>query len=101
MLKDQYYTDGNSIAIVVWGKIISNMTNNNDETDDQPSLDDLISLSEAAKISGLTQPHLALMIRRGKLWGKKIGRNWITTEQAVQEYLARDRKPGPKPRNAS
>ena len=35
------------------------------------------------------------------LWGTKIGRNWVTTEQAVQEYLARDRKPGPKPKNKS
>jgi hypothetical protein len=77
------------------------MTKSDNEIDDQPSLDDLISLRKAARISGLTQPHLALMIRRGKLWGMKIGRNWITTEQAVQKYLASDRKPGPKPRNSS
>ena len=64
---------------------------------DQPSLNELIPLSQAAEISGLTQPHLALMIRKGKLWGQKIGRNWVTTEPAVREYLARDRKPGPKP----
>jgi hypothetical protein len=31
------------------------------------------------------------------LWGAKIGRNWVTTEQAVRAYLARDRRPGPKP----
>jgi hypothetical protein len=67
----------------------------------QPNLDDLIPLSEAAELSGLTQPHLALMIRRGKLWGQKIGRNWVTTEQAVKEYLAFERKPGPKPRKSS
>jgi hypothetical protein len=77
------------------------MTQKDNNVDDQPSLDDLISLSKAAKISGLTQPHLALMIRREKLWGMKIGRNWITTEQAVQEYLASYRKPGPKPRKNS
>jgi excisionase family DNA binding protein len=66
---------------------------------DQPKLDELISLQEAAVLSGLSQPHLSLLIRQGKLWGKKIGRNWVTTEQAVREYLARDRKPGPKPQN--
>ena len=64
---------------------------------EQPSLDDIISLREAAELSGLTQPHLALLVRQGKLWGKKIGRNWVTTEQAVQEYLVKERKPGPKP----
>jgi len=62
----------------------------------QPELGELISLNEAARISGLSQHHLALMIRRGILWGKKIGRDWITTETAVNNYLARDRKPGPK-----
>ena len=60
-------------------------------------LDELIPLRDAAKLSGLSQGHLSLLIRQGKLWGTKIGRNWVTTEQAVREYLARDRRPGPKP----
>jgi hypothetical protein len=68
------------------------------EDDYQPSLYELIPLSEAAKISGFSQEHLALLIRQGKLWGKKMGSPiWFTTEKAVKEYLARDRKPGPKP----
>jgi hypothetical protein len=37
-----------------------------------------------------------LLIRRGEIWGKKIGRDWFTTTQAVREYLTRDRRPGPK-----
>jgi excisionase family DNA binding protein len=62
----------------------------------QPRLDDLIPLSEAAKLSGLSPDHLRRLIREGDLWGKKIGRNWVTTKQAIDEYLARNRKPGPK-----
>jgi excisionase family DNA binding protein len=62
----------------------------------QPRLDELISLDEAAKLSGLTADHLRRLVRQGDLWGKKIGRNWVTAEQAVREYLARDRRPGPK-----
>lgn len=62
----------------------------------QPRLDELIPLSQAAELSGLSQPHLALLARRGELWATKLGRNWVTTEQAVREYLARDRRPGPK-----
>jgi len=62
----------------------------------EPSLGDLISLREAAKISGLSQPHLSLLIRQGKLWGEKIGRNWVTTKQAIRDYLALNLKPGPK-----
>ena len=63
-----------------------------------PDFEDLISLKKAAEICGLTQPHLALLIRKDELWGTKLGgRNWFTTKSAVEEYLARDRRPGPKP----
>jgi hypothetical protein len=65
---------------------------------DQPPLNQLIPLSLAAKISGLSPSHLRTLIREGELWGDKLGgRNWYTTEQAVREYLARGIKPGPKP----
>ena len=67
-----------------------------EDTSDQPRLDELISLQEASAICGLTQPHLALLIRRGMLWGKKIGRDWVTTRQAINQYQALDHKPGPK-----
>ena len=65
------------------------------ETND-PRLEEIISLDEAAKLSGLTADHLRRLVRQGDLWGRKIGRNWVTTELAVREYLARDRRPGPK-----
>lgn len=57
---------------------------------------DLISVKDEAEISGLTPRHVRLLIRQEKLKGFKMGRDWFTTEQAVQEYLAKDRKPGPK-----
>jgi len=62
----------------------------------QPRLEDLISLEEASKLSSLTPDHLRRLVRQGDLWGKKIGRNWVTTAKAVKEYVARDRRPGPK-----
>jgi hypothetical protein len=65
---------------------------------EEPSLDELISLRKAAELSGLSASHLRLLVSRGDIWGQKIGRNWITTLEAVQNYLARDRRPGPKPR---
>ena len=68
-------------------------------SDYKPRLDELIPLRKAAEISGLTQEHLTYLIRQGRLWGKKMGSPiWFTTETAVREYLARDRKPGPKPK---
>jgi len=59
-----------------------------------PNLADLISLQQAAKLSGLSTSHLRLLIRQRDLWGTKIGRNWVTTEQAVREYQARARRRG-------
>jgi len=66
------------------------------QTTNKPNLDDLISLSEAAKISGLSPNHLRLLVSERMIWGKKLGRNWFTTTQAVEDYLKLDRKPGPK-----
>jgi len=63
-----------------------------------PKIEDLISLEQAAKLSGLSPNHLRLLVGRGDIWGVKIGRNWATTEKSVKEYLACNRKPGPKPR---
>ena len=74
------------------------MNGDNEKSDVyEPAFGDIISLEEAAKISGLSHGHLALLIRKGELWGKKIGRNWVTTEKAVREYQARNLRPGPKP----
>ncbi len=67
-----------------------------DSEDYQPSLDDLIPLSKAAEISGLSHDHLRRLAEQGNIWAKKLGRNWVTTEQAVREYLAKDRRRGPK-----
>ena len=75
------------------------MTEQTNKSEDQPRLDELISLSEAAELSGLSPDHLRRLVRKGELWGKKLGRNWVTTVHAVNEYIARNRKPGPKPKS--
>ena len=69
-----------------------------DENDKQPKLDKLISLSEAAEFSGLSVSFIRRLVGDGRIWGMKIGRNWITTEDAIKKYLAMDRRPGPKPK---
>jgi len=75
------------------------MVENDDKVrNDQPGLDELISLSEAVEISGLSPSQIRLLVSGGVIWGKKLGRNWFTTSQAVKDYLKLDRRPGPKPR---
>lgn len=71
------------------------------QNSDKPSIQDLIPLNVAAQISRLSHGHLALLIRKGELWGKKIGRDWLTTKEAVLDYLASNPKPGPKPKKSN
>lgn len=58
----------------------------------------LISLVEAAAISGFSTGYLRRLLREEKMRGTKIGRDWLTTEEAVNDYLSTERRPGPKPR---
>ena len=69
-------------------------------SDDQPKAGKLITLPKAAEISGLTRQHLSLLIRKGELWGTKMGsRDWFTTEKAVRKYMARSLRLGPRHKN--
>lgn len=47
-----------------------------------------IPLKKAAKISGYTPDHLGYLIRKKQLGGRKIGRNWFTTEGSLRTYLS-------------
>ena len=49
--------------------------------------EELISLSEAAAYSKLHPDHLRKLAQKGFLRARKIGRNWVTTREAVAEYL--------------
>jgi len=47
----------------------------------------LISLKEAAAQFPISQSHLELLARKGRLKATKLGRDWFTTPEAVAEYL--------------
>ena len=46
-----------------------------------------ISLQEATKYCDYSQEYLALRVRQGKLKATKIGRNWVTKKEWLEEYL--------------
>src|SRR3989344_5627684 len=46
-----------------------------------------ISLQEATKYCSYSQEYLSLLARHGKLRATKIGRNWVTTREWVEEYV--------------
>lgn len=49
-----------------------------------------MSLREAAVLSRLSESHLRLLARTGRLKATKLGRDWFTSEAAVLAYLADD-----------
>jgi excisionase family DNA binding protein len=71
-----------------------------DRTNKQPLLNELITFTEAARLSGFTDRHLRKLASQNKLWSIKLGRNWFTTAQAVNDYMETEHKPGPKPLKA-
>ncbi len=46
-----------------------------------------ISIKEAAKGTPYTQEYLSLLARTGKLDAIKLGRNWVVTKKAVENYI--------------
>lgn len=56
----------------------------------------LIAVPEAARISKLTPSYIRRLLRDQKITGIKFGRDWFTTEEAIRDYLANERRPGPK-----
>ena len=70
------------------------------ESEESKSLEELasnfISVTEASKISGLSPAWVRRLLQTGTIEGVKVGRNWVTTEKAVRDYLETDRRPGPK-----
>ena len=61
--------------------------------------EELIPLSEAAQYSGLTHDFLRELARMGKLQARKVGRDWLTTRYAVDQYLQERSPVGRKPKS--
>ncbi len=54
--------------------------------------EEYISLAEASKLCPYSQEYLSLLARKGKLESIKIGRNWVTTRKAVEDYVRKNKK---------
>jgi excisionase family DNA binding protein len=55
-----------------------------------------ISTQEAAEHTGYSQGHICYLLARGLVKGRKFGRDWFTTKEALDAYLATRPRPGPK-----
>ena len=61
---------------------------------------DLISVAKAAEISGFSESYVRKLVSTGVIDGVKLGRNWLTTEEAIREYLKTERRRG-RPRQSN
>ena len=60
---------------------------NQSESDQDISGDELITMAEAAQISGLKQTSLQAYAANGRLKARKLGKFWVTTYNNLREYL--------------
>lgn len=51
-------------------------------------MDELITVRQAATLLGRHPDYLSLAIRRGILRGRHVGRDWVLTREAIDEYRA-------------
>ena len=51
----------------------------------------LMSLSQAAELTPYSSEYLSLRARTGHLRAVKVGYSWLTTKEAVQQYLRKQR----------
>ena len=50
---------------------------------------DLLTTAEVAQLLGYTRQHTGLLIRRGFLVANKIGRDWLVSRQAIEDFRSR------------
>jgi excisionase family DNA binding protein len=53
----------------------------------KPKHDELMSLSQAAETYGFSGDYFRRLAEKGRLGARKIGRQWLTTADAVESFL--------------
>lgn len=57
------------------------------------SVDELIDLKTASKISSIAPVTLRTQAEKGRLWALRLGGQWVTTRERLQQYIdSRSRK---------
>ena len=55
-----------------------------------------ITTPQAAERASLSKNYIATLLRRGKLEGFQLARDWFVYTDSLETFLATSRKPGPK-----
>jgi excisionase family DNA binding protein len=57
-----------------------------------------ITTKEASEKYGLSPSYFRYLVKKDLVRGRKSGGTWLLDEASLKRYLARPRKPGPKPK---
>lgn len=57
---------------------------------------EMITVSEASKVSGYTPQHIRLLIRQGLITARRAGGIWLIEASSLRHYIGSNPKPGPK-----
>jgi len=49
--------------------------------------DDLLTLTQAAETYGFSGDYLRRLAEKGRLKARKLGRNWLTTSDAMETFI--------------
>jgi len=65
-----------------------------------------ITTKEAARLSGYSTAHIALLLRTMRVKGQRFGRLWMVSKRSLDEYIAQTRhemdgRYGPRQRGVS
>ena len=55
-----------------------------------------LTTTEASVLTGYTRDHIGLLIRRGLLRGRKLGRDWLVDSRVLNDYVKKKPTPGRK-----
>ena len=59
-------------------------------------VDQWVTTTEAAQISGYHVEHIRRLIRDGHILARKWGKEWMVDKSSLLDYLKIEKKPGPK-----
>ena len=59
-------------------------------------MDKWMSTKEAEEYTGYSRSHIRRLLINELVKGRKFGRDWVTTKEDLDKYLATNPRPGPK-----
>lgn len=57
---------------------------------------ELVSVREAAEYTGYSDGHIRHLLIHRLIDGRKFGRDWFTTKESIDKYLATNPRRGPQ-----